>query len=784
MTQRKTVWLAQPAADWNEALPLGNGRLGAMVFGGVEQERLQLNEDTLWSGGPLAPPDSDKAEHLAEIRRLVFARKYQEAAAACQKLQGPFTQSYLPLGDMWLNFSHDEEAQNYRRALDLETATLEIAYTVGAVEYRRSLFISAPDQALIVRLTASQPGMLNFDVSLTSPLRSATASDAPNTLRLTGRAPSHVEPSYRDAEPAVVYDEADNGRGMRFVGLLRAVAEGGTVTSGPESLQISGANSVTLYFTAATSFGGFDQSPNRAGADPVASAQQALKMVIAKPYADVYEAHVRDYQAYFQRVTLDFGDPNAKSNTPTDQRLKALHTQEDDPALAALYFHYGRYLLISSSRPGTQPANLQGIWNQDIRPAWSSNFTININTQMNYWPAEATNLADLTAPLFALLDALQVTGHAVAQVYYGARGWCAHHNTDIWALANPVGDGTGNPTWANWVMGGAWLTQHLWDHYAFSSDHAFLAERAYPALKGAAEFLLDFLTEASDGHLLTCPSTSPENVFAYTDADGNRAVAGVIAGTTMDNAIVREVFQNTRAAARLLDRDPEFTATLTDALDRLPPYEIGAHDELREWPADVDEADLGHRHISHLYPNHPGRTITRTQTPELAEAVRTSLNRRLAHGGGHTGWSRAWLINQYARLGEAEKAQESVYLLLKKSTYPNFLDAHPPFQIDGNFGGTAGIAEMLLQSHDGAIDLLPALPKAWPSGSVSGLRARGGFEVTLTWTEGQLTAAKLLSNANTHCRVRYAGREAEFDCRASEALWLDADFKRSAEGQP
>ena len=777
MTNTNTLWLEQPAADWNEALPVGNGRLGAMVFGGVRRERLQLNEDTLWSGEPVGPADPDLWKHLDSVRQLVFARRYAEATAAARQMQGPFTQSYLPLGDLILDFEHGEEAvSDYRRELDLETATVQISYRAGEVAYRRTVFVSAPDQALVVHLTADRPGSLSFSASLTSLLQSLTQSDGPDTLKLTGQAPAHVEPDYRDVEPAIIYEDSETGRGMRFTAFVRAVCEGGSVQSGPSALSITQADSVTLYLIAATSFNGFDRSPSRDGKDHAAIARGMLDAAASRSLAPIYAAHLADYQPYFRRVTLDLGDPEMKSDLPTDKRLTALQASGTDNALTALYFQYGRYLLISSSRPGTQPANLQGIWNSEMRPAWSSNFTININTQMNYWPSETTNLAELTEPLFDLIDALRVTGRDAASAYYSAGGWCAHHNTDIWARANPVGEKSGSPCWANWPMGGAWLVQHLWEHYAFSGDRAFLAG-AYPAIKSAAEFLLDFLVESPSGDLVTCPSVSPENTFQYQALDGSQAAADVAAATAADLAIVREVLHNMVESARILDIDADLAARAAAALARLPPFEIGESGQLREWPADVSELDLGHRHISHLYANHPGMTITRSTTPELAQAVLRSLDRRVEAGGGYTGWSRAWLINQYARLGEAEKAYHSLHVLLAESTYPTLLDVHPPFQIDGNFGGTAGIAEMLLQSHDGAVHLLPALPAAWPAGRVSGLRARGGFTVSIEWTDGCLISADIFCNAASSCTVRYGDESVSLDSAAGETVRLNAELK-------
>jgi alpha-L-fucosidase 2 len=746
-TDPLTLWYKQPASQWTEALPTGNGRLGAMIFGGVETERLQLNEDTLWSGSPRDWNNPDAKNHLAEVRRLVLDEKdYAGADGACQKMQGPYTESYEPLGDLYLEFGSVKDVSGYRRELDLNTATARVRYRAGDVEFTREVIASAPDQVIAINLTASEPGRLTFSVLLDSPFRSSADSPQRSMLRLMGKAPSHVEPNYLDAKDAVKYDGA-LGKGMLFEVLARVFPDAGTMSFSNGRLRVEGAKSAIILLAAATGFRGFDKAPDLPADEIHDRCTRTLEPPPGKSWKQIRDRHVADYSALFRRVSLDLG--GGPNDLPTDERVRGA-AQQDDPSLEALYFQFGRYLLISCSRPGTQPANLQGMWNDQVRPPWSANYTININTQMNYWPAETCNLSECAGPLFDFISELAQSGRKTAEVNYGMPGWVSHHNSDVWRQSSPVGTGSGDPVWANWYMSAGWLCRHLWEHYEFTQDREFLRRRAYPVMKGAAEFLLSWLFEDSQGHLITCPSTSPENKFIAPD--GKRA--GVSAASTMDMAVCRDLFTNCIEASQTLDDDAEFRQKLESARSKLLPYQIGRYGQLQEWFLDFPEAEPGHRHMSHLYGVHPGRQITPLGTPDLAKAARISLERRLSEGGGHTGWSRAWLINQWARQHDAERAYESVRLLLARSTLPNLFDTHPPFQIDGNFGGTAGIAEMLLQSHAGEIHLLPALPRQWPNGEARGLRARGAVEAGIAWRNGKAVTASLRAQSDGVRRVR------------------------------
>jgi alpha-L-fucosidase 2 len=741
------LWYSQPAAIWEEALPIGNGRLGAMIFGGTAEEHIQFNEETLWTGAPHDYSHEGAAQYLGQIRELIWQGKQKDAEAlAMEKFMSvPIGQrKYQPFGDLWIKFKDQGEVTNYRRELDLTTALCRTTYKSISTTYTREYLASVPDQTIAVSLKADKKQSISFDLSL-SALHEGFISSAKDdgTIELNVKVNDGV---------------------LTGTARLKLIAKGGKISVSGNQLHVEKADEASIYLVAATSF----VNPKDVSGNPELLCNKYLSAIAGKKFDNVKQNHIKDYQFYFNRFGIDLGS-SVSENLPTDLRIKAVPAKMDN-SLAALYVQYGRYLMLSSSRPGTYPANLQGIWNDKLNPSWDSKYTVNINTEMNYWAVEPLNISECHDALFRMVEEVVPSGQQVARVHYNAKGWVLHHNTDLWRGAAPIN----NSNHGMWVSGSGWLASHFWEHFLYSRDTVFLAKRAWPILMGAARFYMDYLVkDPKSGWLVSCPSNSPEN-------------GGLVSGPTMDHEIIKSLFKNCIEASSILHKDQSFADSLKVILPKIAPYQIGKFGQLQEWVADLDDPLNKHRHVSHLWGVHPGKEINWQDTPELMNAAKQSL---IARGDEGTGWSLAWKINFWARFRDGDHAWNMVQMLLRPTgqtgtkmtgggSYPNLFDAHPPFQIDGNFGGASGIVEMLMQSHLDAIDILPALTVSIPNGHIRGVRARGGFDLDFEWKEGQLVRLKVLSTAGYPLTLRYGDKTFKKTTKKGEILLFNRDLKK------
>lgn len=780
------------ASNWNEALPIGNGKIGAMIWGGVKREQLQLNESTLYSGEPSSNytgldirPQYDSVVNLLTNGKFIEAEKI-----ISENWQGKLPQSYQPLGDLFIEFQHDNNAINYKRELDIANSIHSTSYQVDGINYRREIFASYPDNVIVIKLTSSAKTLFSVKLSYDSPHPTVTPFVENNTIGINGQAPGNCERrdlnyieenKLTDRHPTLfnedgsrkfsknlLYDKDVNGKGTFFTSRVKVLKGRGSNQNG--SLVVSGKNEIILLVSAATSYNGPNKSPSAEGKEYIAICESTLNKALKKSYKQLLKTHHKDYTSLFNRLSLKIRSDKDYSSVPTDKRLNMFRNSSDNDLLTLL-FQYGRYLLISSSREGGQPANLQGIWNAETVPPWNCGYTMNINTPMNYWLAESTGLHECLPPLFTMIKELSEKGKSTARNMYGLPGWTAHHNASIWRETYPT---DGNPSWFFWNMSGAWLSRHLWEHYLYHKDYNFLKNEAYPIMKGAAKFHEKWLIQNENGEWLTPISISPENRFTY---NGLSTPVAVSQGSTMDRAILHDLFLSVEKASEILQIDDDFRATLREKRENFTPYQIGKKGQLQEWIYDFEEFEPKHRHLSHLYGFYPGNEITFENTPELIPAVRKTIELR---GDEATGWSMGWKVNLLARLRDGNHAYKIIQNLftpvspqvtdgMEGGLYPNLFDAHPPFQIDGNFGFTAGVVEMLIQDHNEIIFILPALPDVWNEGSIEGIRAKGGFILSFSWKNGNVRTLRIKSLLGEKCKIVVNDKTKEFNTKAGKS---------------